>query len=113
MSPDDTTNMEAVYRHSSDIRDVAAPMDFPLAGFVAHNLCKLIELTRVSSMAYPSEIVDYHVRAVALTSQASYRGAVPSDQPEPIEELNRSYEHFQALVSRKNGGDKNDGAGSD
>jgi hypothetical protein len=112
-SSDDAPNVEAVYRHSSDIRDVAAPMDFPLAGFVADNLCRIIELTRKGSMAYPSEMVDCHVGAITLTSQARYRGVMPSDQPALIEDLNRSYAHFRALASRGNeiGGDSD--AGSD
>lgn len=99
-APDNTAGIDALYRNSSEIRDVAAPMGFPLTGFVADYLCKIVDLTRQEAIAYPGEIVQCYIDAIVLTAQAGYRGSRPSDQQELIDQLDRSYEHYCSLAGR-------------
>lgn len=99
-APGDTAGIDALYRDSSEIRDVAAPMGLPLTGFVADYLCRVLDLTREDALAYPGEIVQCYVDALVLTTQAGYRGSLPSDQQELIDQLDRSYEHYCTLAGR-------------
>lgn len=70
------------YDASRNIRDVADSIGYELLGFIATNLCTVIETAETARIEYPADIIDCHREAFALALSSAYLNKTLEELPE-------------------------------
>jgi len=70
------------YDASRNIRDVAESIGYELIGFIATNLCTVIETADAARIEYPADIIDCHREAFALALSSAYLNKTLDELPE-------------------------------
>ena len=87
------------YRAGQNLRDVADPMGYPLVGFIATNLCTIVETADEAHMRYPAAVLDCYLDALQLVQTAPYQGRQMSEFPELSTALLQAVRHIKSLAA--------------
>ena len=77
-----TDHVGQAYDASRNIRDVADSIGYELLGFIATNLCTVIETADAARIEYPADIIDCHREAFALALSSAYLNKTLEELPE-------------------------------
>jgi len=88
------------YAAAQNIRDVADPAGQSLAGFIAGNLCTVIETAADAGMEYPAAIIDCHCDALRLAHTPAFAGKTIKELPELSAGLAETAQMTKALAAR-------------
>ena len=88
------------YAASQNLRDVAGSMGYPLLGFVATNLCTVIETVDEAHMDYPAAVIDCHLDAMRLARSDSYGAKEFAEVSELSGGLLQTVQLVKAMASR-------------
>jgi len=94
------TCVSEAYRAGQRLRDVAEPMGYPLVGFIATNLCTIVEAADEAIMDYPAAVLDCYLDALQLVQTAPYQAKTVNDIPELCAALLRAVQYTKALAAR-------------
>jgi hypothetical protein len=92
------------YAASQNVRDVAASIGFPLLGFIATNLCTVIETADEARMDYPAAVIDCHFDALRLARSDSYEAKQLAEVPELSGGLLQTVQLVKAMAARTSPG---------
>lgn len=76
------SHMGDVYAASLGLREVADLIGYTVVGFIAGNLCTIIETADAAHMEYPAAVIDCHYDALRLALSDPYRGKQLRELPE-------------------------------
>ena len=88
------------YTASQNLRDVAGSVGYPLIGFVAANLCTIIETADAVQMQYPASVIDCFFEALRLVQGRDYVEKTPKDLPHLTAGLLQTVELTKAMAVR-------------
>lgn len=88
------------YRAGQNLRDVSEPMGFPLIGFVATNLCTIVETADEAAMDYPVAVLDCYLDALQLVQTPPYQTKQLKEIPELTAALLRAVQYTKVLAAR-------------
>jgi len=93
--------MAVAYEASQNIRDVAEPAGQSLIGFIASNLCTIIETAADADMQYPAAIIDCHCDALRLAQNPAFAGKTIGELPELSAGLAETAQMTKVLAARR------------
>jgi len=73
---------------------------YPLVGFVAINLCTILEAADAVQLRYPASVIDYFFEAHRLVQGRDYAGKTPRDLPHLAAGLLHTVEMTKAMAAR-------------
>lgn len=88
------------YHAARHLRDVADTMGYRLVGFIATNLCTIIETADEAGMDYPAAVLDCYLDALQLVQTAPYRDKQVADLPELSLALLQAVQYTKTLAVR-------------
>jgi hypothetical protein len=88
------------YDAGQHLRDVADTMGYRLVGFIATNLCTIIETADDAGMDYPAAVLDCYLDALQLVQTAPYRDKQIVDLPELTTALLQAVQYTKTLAAR-------------
>lgn len=97
------TNVRNAYAASQNIRDVANSIGYSLIGFIATNLCTIIEVTDAVSIECPAAIFDCYYQALRLALGRNYVKKSLKELPELSAGLLQTVHMVKGLAVRAAG----------
>jgi hypothetical protein len=88
------------YSASQNLRDVAPSIGYSLLGFVAANLCTIIEAADAAQTACPVAIIDCYLDALRLVQTVPYRTKQPKELPELAAALSQTVQWMKSRAER-------------
>jgi hypothetical protein len=88
------------YDAGQHLRDVADTIGYRLVGFIATNLCTIIETADDAGMDYPAAVLGCHLDALQLVQTAPYRDRQVADLPELSTALLQAVQYTKTLAAR-------------
>ncbi len=88
------------YAASLSLRDIANSIGYTLIGFIAANLCTIIETVEAAHMDYPAAVIDCHYDALRLALSPPYQGKQLRDLPELSAGLSQTVRITRARADR-------------
>ncbi len=88
------------YAASLSIRDIADSIGHSLVGFIAANLCTIIETADAAHMDYPAAVIDCHCDALRLALSPPYLGKPLRELPELSAGLSQTVRITKAMAER-------------
>lgn len=93
-------HVSEAYDAGQHLRDVADTMGYRLIGFIATNLCTIIETADEGGMDYPAAVLDCYLDALQLVQTAPYRDKRLADLPELSTALLQAVQYTKTLAVR-------------
>jgi hypothetical protein len=88
------------YAASLSLREVADSIGHTLVGFIAANLCTIIETADAAHMDYPAAVIDCHCDALRLALSPLYQGKQLRELPELSAGLLQTVRITKAMAER-------------
>jgi hypothetical protein len=88
------------YAASLNLREVADSVGYSLVGFIAANLCTIIETADAALMDYPAAVIDCHCDALRLALSPRYQGKQLRDLPQLSAGLLQTVRITKAMAAR-------------
>ena len=88
------------YAASLSLREIAGTIGYTFVGFIAANLCAIIEAADAAHMDYPAAVIDCHCDALRLALSPPYQGKQLGDLPELSAGLSRTVTITKAMAER-------------
>jgi hypothetical protein len=95
-----TAHVHEAYQYSRNIRDVAGSIGYSLIGFIATNLCTIVEAADAAHMDYPAAVIDCHYDALRLAFSRAYFGKNLKDVPELSAGLLQTVQVAKVMAAR-------------
>ncbi len=92
--------MGDAYAASLSLREIADSIGYTLVGFIAANLCTIIETADAAHMDYPAAVIDCHCDALRLALSAPYQGKQLRDLPKLSAGLLQTVRVTKAMAER-------------
>lgn len=88
------------YDAGQNLRDVAGSVGYSLIGFIAANLCTIIETADAVRMRYPAAVIGCFYDALRLVQGRDYAGKKPTDLPDLTAGLLQTVELTRVMAAR-------------
>ena len=88
------------YDAGQNLRDVAGSVGYSLIGFIAANLCTIIETADAVRMRYPAAVIGCFYDALRLVQGRDYAGKKPTDLPDLTAGLLQTVELTRVVAAR-------------
>jgi HPt (histidine-containing phosphotransfer) domain-containing protein len=88
------------YAASLSLPEIADSIGYALVGFIAANLCTIIETADEARMDYPAAVIDCHCDALRLALSPSYLGKQLRDLPELAAGLSQTVRIAKVMAER-------------
>lgn len=88
------------YITSLDLREIADSIGYTLVGFIAANLCTIIETADAVHMDYPAAVIDCHCDALRLALSGPYQGKQLKELPKLSAGLLQTVRIAKAMAER-------------
>lgn len=88
------------YAASLSLREIADSIGYTFVGFIAANLCTIIETADAAHMDYPAAVIDCHCDALRLTLSPPYQSKQLRELPELSAGLLQTVRITKAIAER-------------